>query len=182
MNLFNKAFYTKTDIASMIEEGLVVDGSAGGLVLGRSHHEGGIRMLFLMEDYYTNDMEIEGYEYIMNSAVLSTYESYFDFINQPVEHFVDKNFEDYNPDEKIKKIDCRLLVGSKAIAIGPHKFGIVNRSSTKGFLKTLKDMDDSVHFNKEGYIQILHDNPIDINFYDQFCGSVQGKRPTKSHQ
>ena len=63
----NQAWFSEETFITLFKLGWVVDGRAGGLVVGRSHDAGNIYMLKEMEDgKYIIPGSLEGGEYILN--------------------------------------------------------------------------------------------------------------------
>ena len=56
-----------------INKGWAIDATYGGLIIGRSHDEGGIYFWVKKDGYYVLEGEVEGYEYIMNFGATNHY-------------------------------------------------------------------------------------------------------------
>lgn len=88
--------FKEEEVEKMLCDGTAIDGTNGGLVLGRSHDEGGVFILHERAGYYQLDGEMEGFEYIFNPAVAAYASDRFRDINKPDEHMT-PTFEPYLP-------------------------------------------------------------------------------------
>ena len=63
---YYKMKYSLAQMEEYLQTGKAIDATMGGLILGRSHDEGGIYFWVKENDYYILEGEVEGYEYILN--------------------------------------------------------------------------------------------------------------------
>lgn len=79
-----KRQYTELEFQSFIDSNLVVNLSAGGLVIGNLHENGGIPIFrgpYLEDRTYRFDAEMEGCEFVMNAGATIKYEDQIKRIN-----------------------------------------------------------------------------------------------------
>lgn len=161
------------DMERYVKSGLAVHARSGGLLVGRSHEEGGI--LFWIKDGndYVLKGEVEGYEYILNGGASSYFSEYLGLFNNHVEHAVD-TFKIYLPDPIVSIIDTREDEEAKFLLFDHQDFWIVNKHSTKGFLKTLNEMNRAITLkpinSKEAILMKNTNSDIPIYFYDKYLG------------
>ncbi|OJY94848.1 MAG: hypothetical protein BGP13_14365 [Sphingobacteriales bacterium 40-81] len=67
-------------------KGWTIQAAGGGLVLRRSHEEGGIYCWVRYETDYVLEAEIEGYEYILNPGAAFHYGDLLNQFNRTAEH------------------------------------------------------------------------------------------------
>ena len=157
-----------------IKRGWAIDATMGGLILGRSHYEGGIYFWVKENDHYTLDGEVEGFEYILNFGATKYYSKITDRFHQHDKHKHD--FIDYNPPAHIKILDTRNTVEPKFLLFDSGGFSIINKYSTKGYLETIDEMNKAVTFEVVGdklakYVH-HHDKEIEVKFYDTLEGYI----------
>ncbi|MET0636140.1 MAG: hypothetical protein ABWZ25_08920 [Chitinophagaceae bacterium] len=130
------------EINELLSKGYAVDGRSGGLVLGRSHDDGGVFFLTDVGTEYHLMGELEGYEYIFSVAAQTILGNSFDQINN-WERDADEPFEEFNIPESIRVINTvpdnhapmlsKLILFEGLFGI-PH---IVNKHSTKRNLQNI---------------------------------------------
>lgn len=175
----NKPFTIET-VERMIENGEAVNGSKGGLALGPSHDEGGIKILIFREGVYRLEAEIEGYEYVMNFAATAHFTDYFEKFNDPVGHEI-LPFKEYLPSDNIKILDAQMANNKKAkyIILETGGFSIYNKHSTKAYLSTLNEMNLGVDYEKIGENQarfVFKYSEIKIIYNGLFNGIIRLKK------
>lgn len=162
-------------VKKKINSGLAIDATYGGLILGRSHNEGGIYFWIREKNDYVLEGEVEGYEYILNFGATKYYKKISDRFHQHDLH--EKfGFDNYQPDESIMLLDCR---GKERIHLifEVGGFAIINKYSTRGYLHTLDKMNRAVTFKKisDKTATFVHNSnePIEVSFF----GKVEGYIP-----
>lgn len=121
--VYYKQKYSLAQINEYLKTGKAIDATMGGLILGRSHSEGGIYFLVKENDNYVLEGEVEGYEYIMNYGATL----FFSETNQRF-HQNQKNvfsFNEYSPDPDIKILDTRHNVHPKFLLFDDNEFSII---------------------------------------------------------
>jgi hypothetical protein len=155
------------------EKGWALQASGGGLVLGRSHEEGGIFCWIKQETDYVLEAEIEGYEYILNPGAAYYYQKIFDQFNKPKEHSY-LSEPCYNPPPHIKVLDARGTFEPKHLLFELGHFAVVNKKSTSGYLETLEEMNNAVSYSivRPDYAEtVVHSRKLIIKrFFDQAEG------------
>lgn len=149
MNPFRQTIYSQHEVNILIEKELAVDGSKGGLILGRSHKEGGVPVIKWNGVEYERNIEVEGYEYLFSSWSSHLYLSHLGRLNTSVQESIFKPFRSYTIPSDTSLIDARLESDTKAIIIGLFKTFIVRRSATKKYLKTLDLINKNVFMDAE---------------------------------
>jgi len=103
-----KYFYNmRYPISTMLDyerKGWAIQASGGGLLIGRSHEEGGIYCWLKYEDDYVLEAEVEGYEYILNPGATFHYQKILSQFNRPDEHAYLPE-PDYHPSGQIGVLD-----------------------------------------------------------------------------
>lgn len=177
---YYKQRFDASYVDCLLKEGQAVDATNGGLILGRSHDEGGIYFLIRQhKDYYCLEGEVEGYEFILNSGANKYFSSYIgDVINKPFEHNVEE-FIEYLPSEYIQTIDAGSISAPKYMVFSTGSFAIVNVHSTKAFLNTLNEMNNSIGMIKESIyrfnIEHYSRKAIDLIFNGQKVGEIPAR-------
>ena len=81
-NIKGKVMFTVEDLIPVINANGIVDCTKGGLILGNSHSDGGIKVIrHYKKDLYEWVFEFEGYEYIMNPDATAKQINYLSKIN-----------------------------------------------------------------------------------------------------
>lgn len=161
-----------------INKGCAIDATYGGLIIGRSHEEGGIYFWVKKENYYVLKGEVEGYEYIMNFGATNYYSKITDRFHQ---HDLHKhNFVEYEPPSHIKLLDTRHNFEPKFLLFDFGGFSIINKYSTKGYLNTIDEMNKAVTFEVIGdqLAKYRHHNnkAIEVKFYDTIEGYIPARQ------
>lgn len=166
--------YSLETMKSFKDEGRAIDATLGGLVLGRSHSQGGIYFWVKKENFYVLEGEVEGYEYILNFGATNYYSKSTDRFHKYEEHKHD--FKEYEPPTHIKLLDTRQPIDAKFLLFEIGGFSIINKYSTKGYLNTIDQMNKTVTFKivKENLAEYVHHNDevIEVRFYDQYEGYI----------
>ncbi|TPN87411.1 hypothetical protein [Aquimarina algicola] len=166
--------YSLEKMDEYLKNGLAIDATMGGLILGKSHSQGGIYFWVKRDNVFVLEGEVEGYEYIMNQGASHCFsESTYRF-HQPELHKHD--FIDYEPDLNIKLLDTRDLGDPKFLLFDSGGFSIINKWSTKGYLKTIDEMNKAVTIEKidEKNARLVYNSnkPIEIFYYDKYEGYI----------
>lgn len=143
MDYYKKRFSLEK-IEELKNENAIVDGSLGGLLLGPSHEEEGIYFLIKDGDSYSLEGEVEGYEFIITSnKYLTTLK--FNELNNRLRD-IKFNFtgnENLNGIRKINAISPnKEKYKSKYVIFNEFNFSIINKNSTKRFLKELQEINE----------------------------------------
>lgn len=99
MDYYLNQFFSNKYINQLQKENLAIDGTDGGLLIGLSHDEGGIKVL---ENYgfgYILKAEFEGYEYLFNPEANKKFNHLHEKYNLYEEH-VKNGINEYLPPEK----------------------------------------------------------------------------------
>jgi hypothetical protein len=147
MTFYDKQFFSNEIVKKLTDCGLTAEGINGGLLLGRSHAEGGINVLERYADGYRLIANVEGQEYFMNAGAAKYFSKSLNEINNSER---DKNL--YSVQELaisgITTIDCfsddpifksRFLLTD---ARGVHF--IVNKYSTCRHLTEIEKMNSEI--------------------------------------
>jgi hypothetical protein len=104
---------------------MIVEGIRGGLILGNFHSEGGILTIMATRpNEYEIIVEVEAYEYMMNTFLTSGEMQIVEKINQT---HLTKEIKKYSPPNEINIIDAR---GNKVILMGVAPQFVVNKNAT----------------------------------------------------
>ena len=132
MTFYYKEFFSDRIVEEYTEQGLTVDGTKGGLLLGHPHTNDGIPVLMRYSDGYRLIAEFEGEEYFLNPGATQHFEKDLVKLNNADE---DKLL-DIQPDlSNITTINCFTdseLFKSKFILVDARGSQyIINKYSTK---------------------------------------------------
>ncbi|MDI9870607.1 hypothetical protein [Flectobacillus roseus] len=105
----------------------IINGSEGGLVMGKSHNDGGIPVIQKTPDGYQILVEVEGYEYIVNPISSAKFDFLLSQINDSIQPEND-TVETYMFDTFIKVIDT---TNSPVMLIDYANHFVINRVATK---------------------------------------------------
>lgn len=162
----------------MINTGLAIRADDGGLILGPSHNDGGIKFLVKTEDKYLLEGELEGYEYILNLGATFDCGDFFTILNNHIEHSI-LGFQDYEPTLHIRNLDCRGILKPKYLVFEQGGFGIVNKFSTQGYLTSLDQINNNISYEmqSDGTFRVAYksEEPIHLYFYGRYDGTVRKK-------
>lgn len=125
------------DFEYLRQNGQVVDATRGGLVIGRSHEEGHIRMFVRTENGYENKCNMQGGEYIINHEAYWMYKDRIDFINRH------KHAEQSIPVSILCKTPLLITRGEeydKFLYIDFRGQFVVNNAATALFLEELNEI------------------------------------------
>ncbi|MDX8554557.1 hypothetical protein MK851_13115 [Tenacibaculum sp. 1B UA] len=138
-----KLMFTLNDLKPITEGGGIVDGTLGGLILGNSHANGGIKVIrqYQNEELYEVIAEFEGWEYILNPLTTTKEIQQLTLINSEFNNTKDE-FIEYKIPKDIKVIDTRPLLENiketnKLILLDKWSQFIINKHSTKKYLTEL---------------------------------------------
>jgi len=164
--------YPLTTMDNYKKEGRAIDATLGGLILGRSHDEGGIYFWVIRDDFYVLEGEVEGFEFILNFGATGYYSKSTDRFHKHDRHKTD--FINYDPPSHIKVLDTRHSIEPKFLLFDSGGFSIINKHSTKGYLNTLDEMNKAVTFEVIGekLAKYVHNSEkiIEVKFYDTVEG------------
>lgn len=141
-----KTMLTPNDFAPLIEGDGVIDATAGGLILGNDHSDGGIKVFaqYKNESLYEMIAEFEGWEYILNPTATTNNLEYLKKINKEFEN-TKIDFIEYEIPNNIVILDARpvipfLKTTSKFLLMGQNDQFIVNKHATKKYLNELNEL------------------------------------------
>lgn len=125
---------SKEHFEYLSENGLIVDGTNGGLVLGLSHDEGGIYMIMECDEGHKIIANMEGGEYLLSSNSYAKYKDRIISINseRPEEYFIDIDVLRKTPILQLNSIQYLLLDRR-----GQY---IVNKDATCHYLEELNQL------------------------------------------
>jgi hypothetical protein len=177
MMFHDNQFFCFEEIEKYKSLGLTVDGTKGGLLLGNSHENGGIQMLFKYSDGYRLRGEVEGKEYLVNSEASKLFASELRYISnikrdEPI--FMNREVDLTN----ITIIDCRVnnvTFSSKFLLVDEHdSWHIINMYSTIGHLHRLENIN-------RNYIKLFEKEKFDRETFEWFSNrkSEQKIQPKK---
>jgi hypothetical protein len=168
-------FFSLKKMEEYFEKDLTVNGTSGGIILGMSHAEGGIKIWQKTpeNDGYRLKGEVEGFEYIFNPGASHCFRNIFSSINKYEEHLQEK-WVDYEIPNNISLIDARRKFESKFILLDGG-FSIINKFSTKCYLQTLQKMNDgrSFKFLDQNTISIIYQDSSPIEIYNSCSGQLE---------
>lgn len=147
INKDGKIFLTYDDLKPIFDGGGIVNGSVGGLLLGNYHSDGGIKVIREIESkIYEVIAELEGWEYIICPQAAHFHEEYITTINDEF-NGDSEGFIEYDIPEHISIIDTRPMFENyketnKILIFNEHRHYIVNKNSTKKYLKELNDLNN----------------------------------------
>lgn len=142
INNFYHISFSEEEIKLLYKKGCVYIANEGGLVLGKSHLEGGVFLIAKKEKRFHFKVEIEGFEFLSGSIEDELHEKYLKMINDSTQHIVE--LEDYHlrqfPIDLEKHKDCPIIDTSKAeiafIIIDEPRY-IINRAATQKYINQL---------------------------------------------
>ena len=160
------------------DKGWAIEATKGGLVIGRSHDEGGIYIWVLRDTHYVLEAEVEGYEYILNLGATHYFKDMSHTFHRYYEH-KKMGFVPYDPSLNIMTLDTRNSMEPKYLLFDTGGFSVVNKYSTRGYLQTLDIMNRSVSFESIGNNQarLVHNStePIEVRFFNESQGYIRRK-------
>ena len=136
-------------VTTILEDGGFLDTREGGLVIGPSHDDFGIMMLFHSQKGYHVIGNMEGYEYIINRHSAEKYRQVLpQFCNH--EEDEEEHFEPCAIYKGITILDAnipkRTRINAKYLIMDwEGGFDIVNKWSTKKYLKQLDAINKGVY-------------------------------------
>lgn len=140
--MLDAVFISKEEFEQLEEKGSIVDARCGGLVIGRSHHDGNIYMIRQLPDRENYELfsNMEGGEYIINHRAYISNKDTIENINS-------FRGSDYNVDmEEVCRSPILLTQrygGDKYLLIDSKSQFIVNKYATCLFLKELNKINQS---------------------------------------
>jgi hypothetical protein len=128
----------------LIDLGLVLNGTEGGLVLGNSHLKGGIHLLQQHnENVFKYVGEMEGWEYLTHFKTAAKYRNEFAEINKrtkPISKHIKTTFK---IPETCKVIDTTEKEIAFILVSNYNQF-IINRFATKKHIKEIIELDKNI--------------------------------------
>ena len=117
---------------------MVTEVVKGGLILGRRHSEGGIKMMQIVNGEVYRIGEMEGGEYLINCFATKNYVGRLEEINN---YYCDADSD--IPEEEIKNCRHYIIPPGHWIIVSAQPFMIVNRAATKKHLNELDEINES---------------------------------------
>lgn len=165
---YYKMKYSLAQMEEYLNKGRAINANMGGLILGRSHDDGGIYFWVKKGDYYILEGEVEGYEYILNFGATNFFTESTKRFHQSENH--KHNFEEYLPSSNIKTLDTRNDPEPKFLLFDYNSFSIINKHSTRGYLNSIDQMNKAVTYEvineNSARLCFNHTERIEIKFYD----------------
>lgn len=140
-----KIVFTVEDLTPIVRGGGIVDATKGGLLLGNSHTEDGIKMIRENSDgEYEVIGEVEGWEYMLSPFATEKYRSELVAINDEMKGCKD-TFLEYEIDESVSILDLtpifpNIPMTGKLLLLGKYSQFVINKYSTKKYLLELDQM------------------------------------------
>ena len=137
----NLTFISQSQFILLNNQGLVINGLNGGLLLGNSHSENGIKLIRVSGKGYKFIAEAEGWEYLVNSKASQFHKNELEEINRFYQDEIDFNY--YEPISSTSIIDARFPVAkfqSKIVLVSEYQFFIVNKFATRMYLERLNEI------------------------------------------
>ena len=174
MEYFYGMRYPLTTMEDYIKKNWAIDATLGGLIIGRTHDEGGIYFWVKKDGFYVLEGEVEGYEYIINFGATNYYSKITDRFHQHDQH--KRDFVDYDPPSHIKLLDTRHNLEPRFLLFDFGGFSIINKYSTKGYLNSIDEMNKAVTFEviEENSARYRHNDnkEIKVMYYDILEGYI----------
>lgn len=139
MAYYYKQLLTTYEVSQLLKHNCLTDASQGGLIVGPSHEDGGVFMLYLYPEGFRIIGEAEGYEYLVHADASKKFHDQITLMNQPL----DEEFSEYKIEDHISIINAKSdypdIYHSKFIICDFRGgFSIINRRGTKKHLIELE--------------------------------------------
>jgi hypothetical protein len=148
---YNRQYFAHRQVEDFLEYGYAVDGSEGGIILGESHNNGGVKVLFEYDDGYRLVAEVEGGEYILNGGSSCEFFEWLIHVNNPKQ---DKGKYEPIVDAKHNVIDCRpnVVGGLQKFLVFDIRVRhfIVNKYSTSRHIEILNRLNSLIRYQPSG--------------------------------
>lgn len=106
-----KVVFTVEDLIPLVDANGIVDCTKGGLILGNSHADGGIKVIRQWKkDLYEIAFEFEGFEYIMHPDATEKHLEYLTNLNNEFQQVSNLKFESYDITKNITVLDTRPII------------------------------------------------------------------------
>ena len=133
------------DLAELRDKNLIINGHQGGLLLGPSHAEGGIPMLWLYNEGALLKAELQGLEYFMNAGASVYFHKEIDQMNAKfISQHDSKTVVNY---KKHRTLGCRVPNSNKSkylMVDARCRNWIVNRRATFEYIERLEEMNSKI--------------------------------------
>ncbi|QCR23765.1 hypothetical protein [Pontibacter sp. SGAir0037] len=150
LNFWGITHFKHEAVKRFLDSGDAVDGTKGGLLIGRSHEEGGIPILMRYNDAYKVVAEIEGQEYIFNAAASAHFRERLKILNNPSYDGQWTTIGETIPDH-VTKIDCTINPNTYSqfetkylVLDGRHTYFVINKYSTWRHMELLDQLNKSI--------------------------------------
>lgn len=171
--------YSLKTMQDYVQKGWAIDATMGGLVMGRSHDEGGVFIWVKRGNDYVLEAEVEGFEYILNLGATHFFREYSKVFHQPEKHKSLGNIQ-YSPPAHIRILDTTHSVEPKYLLFDTGGFSVINKYSTFGYLETLDKMNRAVTFkdigNNHADLLFHSKEAIEIKFFNEIQGYAKISR------
>ena len=144
--LDGKLLLTVEDLKPIVEADGIIDGSKGGLILGNSHLNSGVKIIaqYKNEKLYEIIAEVEGWEFIMSPKATAENLEYLKMMNSEFKG-TSPGFCEYDIPQNVEILDTRpffenIKETNKLIIFGDYAQFIINRNSTKKYLSELNEL------------------------------------------
>lgn len=140
--IYQRHGITWDDFNRLLMNGQIVDGRAGGLLLGRPHTEGGIPVIVRTDgDTFAIKHEAEGGEYLVNWQAYNAAKARFDEINAHKEdeviHLITPRV---TPNSRL--IHTRAAPSDKLLWVDRRGQFIINATATFRFLDEIEELNE----------------------------------------
>lgn len=174
---FYNMYYSLETMQDYIDKGWAINGTQGGIILGPSHDEGGVKIWEKTKEKngYRLKGEAEGFEYILNPGATHCYRNQFSYINNYFKH-KHKNWKYYDVPNSILNINTKRCGEPKFILLDAN-YCIVNKFSTKCYLTTIDKMNYARKYEvlDENTLKIIYVDLSPIEIYNSCTNEFEGK-------
>ena len=148
-----RCFLTDFALKYLVSYELIIDGASGGLIIGNSHADGGIKVIHKDDlDRFEITFEVEGYEFLLNPFATKSKQNYVQELNERHKKEI-KDFVPYDIPKHIKTIDARPKIISgiehqRLIIFSAMPQQILNKVSSKNYLEELNKLNKETWMKK----------------------------------
>lgn len=124
-------------VIELLNQGMIIDVSPGGIIFGNRHHEGGIKMLQLIENTVYLVGEMEGGEFLVNCLAR---EKYLARLKEIISY---KGAEEGISCEEVTHVRHYIVPSGHYVYVGRYSGAIISRAGTRKFLDELIEINES---------------------------------------
>ena len=128
---------SKEEVLELLDKGMIVDASPGGIVFGNRHSEGGIVILQLIGNTIFKVAEMEGGEFLVNCLAR---EKNLKRLEEIISYHGDDN--GLTPDE-VRGLRHYIVPSGHFVYVGRYSGSIISRAGTRRFLDELVEMNEA---------------------------------------